>query len=68
MNAREFRLKSYAKGRQSSPDGGQAPFSPVVGKSIATPWAIAIDGSRSGRSRFPVRFQQSCQSQGKLTS
>jgi streptogramin lyase len=27
------------------PDGSQAPFSPVVGKGIAGPWAVAIDGN-----------------------
>jgi len=27
------------------PDGSQAPFSPVYGKGIATPWAISVDGN-----------------------
>ena len=27
------------------PDGGAAPFSPVTGKGIATPWAISMDGN-----------------------
>ena len=27
------------------PDGGAAPFSPVTGKGIATPWAISVDGN-----------------------
>jgi hypothetical protein len=27
------------------PDGSQASFSPVYGKGLATPWAIAVDGN-----------------------
>jgi hypothetical protein len=27
------------------PDGTQAPFSPISGKGIATPWAISVDGN-----------------------
>ncbi len=27
------------------PDGSQAPFSPVAGKGLAGPWAVAIDGN-----------------------
>ena len=27
------------------PDGSQAPFSPISGKGIATPWAISVDGN-----------------------
>jgi streptogramin lyase len=27
------------------PDGGQASFSPITGRGIATPWAISVDGN-----------------------
>ncbi len=27
------------------PDGSQAPFSPVTGKGLAGPWAVAVDGN-----------------------